>query len=382
MRHVDEGTLHAYLDARDRPAAGALDPGRREQVERHLAECATCAAALADAQRIRARAGDILQGAGPVAPELPAFPALAGPAAPPRPQRRRAWVPLAWAASVMLAAGAGWMGSELWRTEATQLPPTESGVTAPAPAAAGLKRPPAAVLDAAAEPAGQQAAAASPPPSARGAAVGGAVAAAPGGAAEADEPAAQEAVAASAPAMAAAPREQRREASVDFRVRGADALASGGKARADALASNEKARAVRAFADPPAAAVQLEALVVTGVVHPYPGDEDVAWTDISVAEARRLLADTLLLIPAAEVERVARDSAGRVLVRQRTTAGEIELVQWRTPEPPAAPGPPVQGHAADGSPFAVSRRGGVTVALKAAAGRVESLVQQLERHRP
>src|SRR5690606_7095909 len=86
--------------------------------------------------RLRAHAGDVLLGAAPATAELPAFPTVDRPAAR---RRRRAWVPLAWAASVLVAAGAGWLGSELWRTQSAGVLPTEAGMTAdasPAPPAA------------------------------------------------------------------------------------------------------------------------------------------------------------------------------------------------------------------------------------------------------
>ena len=41
MSHVDEGTLHAYLD-------GELPSVERTALEAHLADCATCRANLAE----------------------------------------------------------------------------------------------------------------------------------------------------------------------------------------------------------------------------------------------------------------------------------------------------------------------------------------------
>src|SRR3989442_11997677 len=49
MSHVDEGTLHAYLD-------GALPPGERSQVDAHLAECRDCRERLAAARGLIAPA--------------------------------------------------------------------------------------------------------------------------------------------------------------------------------------------------------------------------------------------------------------------------------------------------------------------------------------
>jgi hypothetical protein len=51
--HLDEGTIHAWLD-------GALDAEEASRVERHAAECAACAAAVAEARGLVAGASRIL----------------------------------------------------------------------------------------------------------------------------------------------------------------------------------------------------------------------------------------------------------------------------------------------------------------------------------
>jgi hypothetical protein len=51
--HLDEGTIHAWLD-------GALDADEASRVEQHAAECATCAAAVAEARGLVAGASRIL----------------------------------------------------------------------------------------------------------------------------------------------------------------------------------------------------------------------------------------------------------------------------------------------------------------------------------
>lgn len=53
MQHLDEGTIHAWLD-------GALAPLEAEQVAKHAGECATCAAAVADARGIIAGSARIV----------------------------------------------------------------------------------------------------------------------------------------------------------------------------------------------------------------------------------------------------------------------------------------------------------------------------------
>lgn len=53
MQHLDEGTIHAWLD-------GALDADEAARVEQHAAECAKCAAAVAEARGLVAGASRIL----------------------------------------------------------------------------------------------------------------------------------------------------------------------------------------------------------------------------------------------------------------------------------------------------------------------------------
>jgi anti-sigma factor RsiW len=53
MPHPDEGTIHAWLD-------GALPPDESARVEAHTAECATCAAAVAEARGLIAASSRIL----------------------------------------------------------------------------------------------------------------------------------------------------------------------------------------------------------------------------------------------------------------------------------------------------------------------------------
>ena len=53
MRHLDEGTIHAWLD-------GALGSEDARIVESHLAECASCAASVADARGLVAASSRIL----------------------------------------------------------------------------------------------------------------------------------------------------------------------------------------------------------------------------------------------------------------------------------------------------------------------------------
>lgn len=53
MQHLDEGTIHAWLD-------GALDAPERERIEQHLASCVECEALVAEARGLVAGASRIL----------------------------------------------------------------------------------------------------------------------------------------------------------------------------------------------------------------------------------------------------------------------------------------------------------------------------------
>ena len=101
MSHVDDGMLHGYLDG----ALSALDAVR---IERHVAECAACQQRLDAARGLIQRAARLLEWASPPADR--AAPPLAElrPHVPPR------WrVPVAWAATIVLALGAGVYGGQL-----------------------------------------------------------------------------------------------------------------------------------------------------------------------------------------------------------------------------------------------------------------------------
>src|SRR6266700_1307665 len=99
MSHVDEGTLHAYLD-------GELPSGDRATLEAHVAQCATCRTALADERALRDRASAVLGRARPLERPTPPFEQIR------RTPARRPWhvrMPFAWAASIVLALGVGYL---------------------------------------------------------------------------------------------------------------------------------------------------------------------------------------------------------------------------------------------------------------------------------
>lgn len=117
MSHVDEGLLHAYLDGAY-PAGNALGA----EIEAHLRVCVDCRVRLEEAREIKERSAVVLRHAAPARVQMPPFeeilarrPAAASTEAARR-IRRPFWLPplpLAWAATLILAVGAGWMAREL-----------------------------------------------------------------------------------------------------------------------------------------------------------------------------------------------------------------------------------------------------------------------------
>jgi anti-sigma factor RsiW len=103
MSHVDDGTLHAYLD-------GELSPAEAQGVDAHLAQCPACRGRLEEERALITRAGELLALAAPPDRELPPF--RAGDVKPPTRLWWQVRLPLAWAATVALALGIGtYLGS-------------------------------------------------------------------------------------------------------------------------------------------------------------------------------------------------------------------------------------------------------------------------------
>lgn len=98
MLHVDEGTLHAYID-------GELPPAEAQGVAEHLAHCPVCRGRVEEERALIARADQVLALARPPERGLPAFRAGAQP--PPSRWWQQVRLPLTWAATVVLALGIG-----------------------------------------------------------------------------------------------------------------------------------------------------------------------------------------------------------------------------------------------------------------------------------
>lgn len=116
MSHVDEGQLEAWID-RDR---SGMSVAEAEAIAHHLESCVACSSLLAEVTRLRERASSILGGAHLDDRRIPDFEqvraragAVAGGAkAPPRPARSPL-VAYAWAASLIVAIGLGWLTRDL-----------------------------------------------------------------------------------------------------------------------------------------------------------------------------------------------------------------------------------------------------------------------------
>jgi hypothetical protein len=111
MRHLDDGTLQAWLD---RERSGQEEAEARSVAD-HLEACLECAARAEELEAHNRRSAALL--AGGVGDEaVPAYREVLGRARVlARPRRRRAWTAGTWAASIAVALGAGWMGNELYR---------------------------------------------------------------------------------------------------------------------------------------------------------------------------------------------------------------------------------------------------------------------------
>lgn len=98
MSHVDDGTLHAYLD-------GELPWVEAQGLAAHMAQCPTCRTRLEEEQALIGRADELLGLAAPPHRDLP--PLRTGDLRLPARLWWQVRLPLAWAATVALALGIG-----------------------------------------------------------------------------------------------------------------------------------------------------------------------------------------------------------------------------------------------------------------------------------
>lgn len=364
MSHVDEGTLHAYLDGE----LETIQPGASAALEAHVAACDECRARLEDERRIRDRAETVLGYASPERLDVPPFDAVlrrargsaTGGGGPASPRPRSFTLPLAWAASIALALAGGW-----WAREMALGPvPVSSLSLESADLDAVAEAPPAPAPGQAATPALSAGSAATPPDAA----------AKPSAAAQAGPAREPE----RADAARARPAEDVSTAPAPLarsRIAGADA-----RQRADSAA---RAR-ISAFAAPPAAdsgGVAGELKVTADAAPPAlaaPAMIVPQWAAVDRAEAERRLGGRLLLVEGLEVQSIeVADAAGRPLVRTRqTVAPGVGLVLLQHAAPRAALGEAMVDEARVASPVParpgapapaalVVERGGFLVRLSA-----------------
>lgn len=130
MPHLDEGTLHALLD-------GEIPSAELPPIQAHLGACAECRARLAEEQELLAESDRLI--------EVLELPEAAPAVVPVRKAPRRIWPSrLAWAATVVLAAGLGYAARGGPLEPATAPAPTrDSGVEFRAEEPAASPAPPA-----------------------------------------------------------------------------------------------------------------------------------------------------------------------------------------------------------------------------------------------
>ena len=122
MSHIDEGTLHAYLD-------GELEERQRERTEAHFAACGQCRERLDAATALIGRASDLVAELEPGTAQQPPWHEIeervtARAAVTRRPRVRPSF---AWAASIALAFGVGWASHSYWPAWTRQLDSPETG---------------------------------------------------------------------------------------------------------------------------------------------------------------------------------------------------------------------------------------------------------------
>lgn len=130
MKHLDEATLQAWLDM---PRSG-LEPSEIAEIEGHLATCAACSAQLHTLRGSDALVRELLADGVDHDAERPPFEEVVARARTQRGmgQGHARMQRMAWAASIVVAIGVGWMTNELYRGA----PPPESLRAPTAPSAA------------------------------------------------------------------------------------------------------------------------------------------------------------------------------------------------------------------------------------------------------
>ena len=388
MPHVDEGIMHAYLDgALDALHEGGALPDAMTPADviAHLDACADCRARLNIERDIREQAGMVLRAAAPVV-QAPPIESL-------RVTRRApAWMPYAWAASLMMAVGAGWWGSQLAREEEfeSRAPVMEEAAPADAVSAPVTATPPPPVpqLNRTVQPPPSQQAQldAGVAPDMQGGIAGNTAQKttaplATAGAAEASRARADSTVVVNQPA-AVTPLQQIQTQQAQTQ-QAADAIAR-------AQRQDFAARGAAATAPPPAAPAPVGDPAVTRFVGALGTADGLSWR--TVAPGDTISAFGIEGATQTRIETARADIGNMVRVRQRLSDGrDVELVQWsssdarvrRESEESRSSLPPNQvvfaRRLADGLQEVVARagNGNVLIAIRIAGADPQSLAQRL-----
>lgn len=111
MQHLDDGTLQSWLD-RDRSGISGEEAA---EVEAHIAGCEACRARAAELGGTSQEVQALLASVGPRTETPPDFAEVVRRSRRGRPSGKdgRRWMAAAWAASIALATGLGWMSHDL-----------------------------------------------------------------------------------------------------------------------------------------------------------------------------------------------------------------------------------------------------------------------------
>ncbi len=156
MSHASDGELHAYLDG----ALDALPEDRARSVREHVESCPACRARLEEEASVRRRAQELVGAALPQGVELPSLEELKRQAAAATPSDQLAEISpetgpgrrqgrlfdtvpprvvLAWAASLVVALGVGWLGRDVRGGWELRVAPPQRGISQDAPRAPSIE---------------------------------------------------------------------------------------------------------------------------------------------------------------------------------------------------------------------------------------------------
>jgi len=337
MSHVDEGRLSEYLDrliegSEDRAIGESRD---RAKIEAHLAECAECRERLEDVRTVRERAAALLQVAAPASVAMLQFAEIQARArarkAPRRVFTMRRLTALGWAATIVMAAGIGWIarGSIRFGTPRADRLSGPAATAAAAPAEAAVHDSLATGVPGGREAQGGAALSqAAPPPPAADAVT---PKAAPRAATEEVQ------APAAAPVQAPARAEARTAAVGNLAEREQPAAAKA--AAPEGIPTRQAVAGIIVIADEPRDALGRSEVAVDSAANEFVQRVDHAlrensWAGTTAQDAERHLGESLHTVDGLPVESIrigAVEGTPAVAVVQILPGGEqMEIVQWRT----------------------------------------------------